>query len=291
VSWAAHELEDYLAQKHLGTRVSFLAVALGADAPDLLTKGLVSGVRIGPLALGGHDPLHFQRGWPGAGFTHSLLFGAVVAALVLALTRSRPWALGLLVGQWMHVVSDITDTSGSLLFFPFSHEPVSIGAWRYAAFAGAYGDAAAYYSSLGGVWDALWLVAVVVLARRTLRADYFRRVVVAADPRVWAWLHRRFGIEERGLLALYRGLLFYGACRIAAWTIHARFVADAPLDLRWGGPRYVRLVDLSEATAGEVAVELLRGGVLLAAVLALAWLLCVRHLWHRARLPTPPSVR
>ena len=287
MSWAAHELEDYLAQKHLGTRVSFLAVALGADAPDLLTKGLVSGVRIGPLALGGHDPLHFQRGWPGAGFTHSLLFGAVVAALVLALTRSRPWALGLLVGQWMHVVSDITDTSGSLLFFPFSHEPVSIGAWRYAAFAGAYGDAAAYYSSLGGVWDALWLVAVVVLARRTLRADYFRRVVVAADPRVWAWLHRRFGIEERGLLALYRGLLFYGACRIAAWTIHARFVADAPLDLRWGGPRYVRLVDLSDATAGEVAVEFLRGGLLLAAALALAWLVCIRHLWHRAHPAAP----
>jgi hypothetical protein len=128
----------------------------------------------------------------------------------------------------------------------------------------------------------LWLVAVVVFARRTLRADYFRQVVVAADPRPWAWLHRRFGVEEAGQLALYRGLLFYGACRIAAWTIQARFVVHAPLDLRWGGPRYVRLVDLSDATAPEVALECLRGAVLLAALLAVAWPLVLRPLWHRA---------
>lgn len=284
MSWAAHELEDYLAQKHLGTRVSFLALAIGADAPDLLTKGFVSGFHFGPLSIGGHDPRNFQRGWPGAGFTHSLLFGAVVAVVVLALTRSRGWALGLLVGQWMHVLSDITDTAGTMLFFPFSHESISIGTWRYAAFTGAYGDAAAYYSSLGGVWDTAWLIAAVLLARRTLSAQYFREVIVAADPRVWAWFHRRFGIEEAGLLAMYRGLLFYGACRIVAWTLHARFVARAPLDLTWGGPHYIDRVDLSDSSLAESLANCLYGAALLAAVLGAAWLLVIRRLWERCAM-------
>lgn len=281
MSWAAHELEDYLAQKHLGTKVSFLALAIGADAPDLLTKGFVSGFHFGPLSIGGHDPKHFQRGWPGAGFTHSLLFGVVVAVAVLALTRSRNWALGLLIGQWMHVMSDITDTAGTMLFFPFSHESISIGTWRYAAFTGAYGDAAAYYSSLGGVWDAAWLVAVVLFARRTLGAAYFREVIVAADPRVWAWIHRRFGIDEPGLLVLYRGLLFYGACRVAAWTLHARFVAHAPIDVSWGGPHYISRVDLSDSSLGETLAHGLFGAACLAAVLGVAWLVLIRHLWAR----------
>jgi hypothetical protein len=65
-------------------------------------------------------------------------------------------------------------------------------------------------------------------------------------------------------------------------------VAHAPIDLHWGGPRHVTLVDLSDASAGEVAVACLRGATLLAAVLAVSWVVVVRHLWDRAR-PVPPA--
>jgi hypothetical protein len=122
---------------------------------------------------------------------------------------------------------------------------------------------------------------VVLFARRTLGAAYFREVIVAADPRVWAWIHRRFGIDEPGLLALYRGLLFYGACRVAAWTLHARFVAHAPIDVSWGGPHYISRVDLSDSSLGETLAHGLFGAACLAAVLGVAWLVLIRHLWAR----------
>ena len=111
------------------------------------------------------------------------MFGAVVAALVLRFTRSRAWALGLLIGTAAHVVTDVNDTAGTMLFFPFSTVTVTTGMWKHAAYLGRYGDAAAYYSSPGGLWDTAWLVVVLVAARRTLRAEYFHTVVVPADPK------------------------------------------------------------------------------------------------------------
>ena len=62
--------------------------------------------------------------------------------VVLAVTRSRGWALGILIGQWAHVLTDVADTAGVMPFFPFSTEPVTISMWKHAAAEGRYGDAA-----------------------------------------------------------------------------------------------------------------------------------------------------
>lgn len=272
MSWAAHEFENYFIQHHVGVKASFLGIAVGALAPDLFTKSLV-------YAAG--DPAAFHRGWPGVGFTHSLIFGFAFALVVLAVTRSRGWALGILVGQWAHVLTDISDTAGVMPFFPFSTEPVSISMWKHAAAEGRYGDAAAYYSSLGGVWDALWLGMTLVFASRTLRRDYFRSVVVPADPHAWAWLHRTFRLPEQGLILLYRGLLFYGLGRMISWFLYARFDARTPFQPVWGGPGYVTGNDLSDAGAWEVAVRTGIGGILFAAFLWLCWVGFVRRLWAR----------
>ena len=176
MSWAAHEFENYFIQKHVGLKASFLGIVLGTFGPDLFTKSLV---------YAADDPAQFHRGWPGVGFSHSFIFGLVFAVAVLAVTRSRSWALGILIGQWAHVATDIADTAGVMPFFPFSTEPVTISMWKHAAAEGRYGDAAAYYSSLGGVWDLFWLVITVTFARVTLRRDYFRSVIVPADPGAW----------------------------------------------------------------------------------------------------------
>ena len=46
MSWAAHDLEPYVFQRHLGkgVAISFVAVVLGSWGPDLLTKWLVYGI-------------------------------------------------------------------------------------------------------------------------------------------------------------------------------------------------------------------------------------------------------
>lgn len=279
MSWAAHEFENYFLQRHVGLKASFLAVALGAFGPDLFTKSLV---------YASDNPAQVHRGWPGVGFTHSLVFGFAFAVLVLAVTRSRSWALGLLIGQWAHVLTDIADTAGVMPFFPFSTEPVTISMWKHAAVEGRYGDAAAYYSSLGGVWDVIWLGVTLAFASKSLRRDYFRTVVVPADPRVWAWIHRTFRLPEQGLVLLYRGFLFYGLGRMSAWFLYARFGARTPFQAVWGGPRYVAGADLSDAGFLEVVTRTAIGGALFAVFLWLCWHMFVHRLWARGE--DPPMV-
>jgi LexA-binding, inner membrane-associated putative hydrolase len=252
---------------------------VGTLAPDLFTKAFV---------YASDDPAHFHRGWPGVGFTHSLIFGFAFAVIVLAVTRSRSWAVGILIGQWAHVFTDIADTAGVMPFFPFSIEPVTISMWKHAAAEGRYGDGAAYYSSLGGVWDAFWCVVVLVFAWRVLRRDYFRSVIIPADPKVWAWLHRRFRLTERGLFLIYQGFFFYGLGRMTTWFLYARFGARAPFQPVWGGPDYIRGNDLSDAGPLEVLVRTGIGGVLFALFLWLCWRTFVRRLWDRAE--DPPAI-
>lgn len=272
MSWAAHEFENYLIQKHLGVKASFLAIVVGTLSPDLFTKAFV---------YTAENPAQFHRGWPGVGFSHSLIFGVVLATLILAITKSRNWALGVLVGQWAHVLTDVADTAGVMPFFPFSTEPVTISMWKHAAAEGRYGDAAAYYSSLGGAWDLFWLVLAMIFARQTLRRSYFREVIVAADPRAWGWIHRTFRLSESALLMIYRGIMFYGIGRLITWFLYARLDAKTPFQPVWGGPRYISGNDLSDADVLEMVIRTLIGGVLFLGFLFLCWRTFGRRLWAR----------
>lgn len=287
MSWAAHELESYLLHRHLKTKVSFLAILTGCLSPDMLTKLPVYGIEIGNLVVRPEHPWEYHRGWPGSGFTHSLMFGVVLGLLVLWIFRSRAWALGLFVGTSAHVLTDIFDSVGTMLFFPFTTQQYSTGMWAYAAQAGRYGDAAAYYGSLGLVWDLFWL-ALVLVGFRALRSRYFFDEVVTSDP-AWGWLRRRLRMSDRVMLACYRAYFLYGACRILGWTIWAHLLEDAPMDWAWGGPHWVEKATVEQASAGELALSTAvgLGGFLLS--LWLLWLLVGRRLWRAAgpREPAP----
>jgi membrane-bound metal-dependent hydrolase YbcI (DUF457 family) len=274
VSWAAHEFENYFIQKHAGVKASFLAICVGTYLPDAITKHWVY--------QHPSDAAHFHRGWPGIGFTHSLIFGFVISVAVLALTKSRTWALGLLVGQWAHVFTDVSDTAGVMMFFPFSTETVTIGMWKHAAAQGRYGDGAAYYSGLGGIWDFFWLLMVLAFAREALTSDYFRRVVMPTDPAAWTFLRRRLYLTDNGLLVFYRGLFFYGLGRMVAWFLYARFEVKVPWQPVWGGPNYVAGHYLQYGSREEVAIRLVIGGVALLVFFWLCWISFVRRLWRRA---------
>jgi membrane-bound metal-dependent hydrolase YbcI (DUF457 family) len=247
MSWVAHDAEPYVIQKHLGKRIAIIPLTIGSYAPDLATKWFVYGVGLFGFELKADNPAQFHRGWPGAGFTHSLAFGAVVALLIYAIWRSRLWALSFLIGQWAHALTDTLDTVGTMLFFPFTTHLFSAGAWAYAGQTGRFTDAGAYFSGLGFVWDGVWLV-WGVLSWRVLTRAYFRDTIMQADP-VWRKASRF--LPETALVAIYRISFFYGACRWVAWLIWAHVVRSFAFDLSWGGPRWVPAVRSKDLNAAS----------------------------------------
>lgn len=235
MSWAAHDLEPYAIQRHLGGRVAIVPLLIGSYSPDFATKWFVYGVGVFGVSFEADDPVRFHRGWVGAGFTHSLVFGVAVALLILLLTRSRVWSLSFLIGQWLHAITDTGDTVGCMLLFPFTTHHFALGAWAYAGQTDRYTDAGAYFSGLGFAFEGIWVV-YALLSWRVVTRAYFREVIVPAD-RFWPWAGRF--LPEVALLALYRVSYFYGITRWVAWLIWAHVLNDYPFDLSWGGPHWV----------------------------------------------------
>jgi membrane-bound metal-dependent hydrolase YbcI (DUF457 family) len=254
VSWAAHQFETYAIQAHLPKRwqgkVSYLAIVVGDQLPDFVAKFWVYGFDYGGKHYGSAEPFKFHRGWPGAGFSHSLGFAALVATIIWLTTKSKPWTAGVILGMAAHSITDINDTVGTMLAFPFSTENFSVGTWAYAATPGGkYLDARAYYSSFGFAMDVLWLV--ILLASWWVLTDrYWREEIVPADAKVWAWLDRR--VPKRVQLAIYRATFFYGICRLVAWTTWAHVLHPDNLrgwDLHWGGPSWIPAFKLTHHSA------------------------------------------
>jgi hypothetical protein len=274
MSWAAHQFEVYAIQAHLPKRmvgkVSFWAIFLGDFMPDFLAKFWVYGFTINGVHYGADVPHQWHRGFPGMGFTHTLFFGVILTGLIWVWKHNRGFAVGFLLGYAAHALTDINDSVGVMLFFPFVINWTS-QTWAYAATidGGKYLDAAAYYSSLGLVMDVFWLV-VVLFSWRVLTRDYWLATVVPTDQRFWSLLGRR--LPERGLLALYRSIFFYGVCRMIAWSSWAHLVARPvvdgverfgyPFDLRWTGPYWIDALSLHHVNpwlAYPAAVPLLLG--------------------------------
>lgn len=248
MSWAAHQFEYYALQGHLPRRwlgkVSFLGIVVGDQSCDLVGKFWTYGFDLGGTHYGPDEPSQWHRGWPGLGPTHSLLWAFVAAAGIFLFTRNRAWTLGVGLGAAVHVMTDINDSVGTMLAFPFSTQTFSTGAWAYAATAegGKYLDGAAYYSSWGFAMDAFWF-GVALTAWRCLTTMYWKTQIVGADPTAWAWLARR--IPERALVTLYRAWFFYAACRFVAWTSWAHVIEDFEWDFSWGGPSWIPQAQLS----------------------------------------------
>lgn len=236
MSWAAHDFETYVIQKHLGVKVSFLGIVVGTYFPDAFTKWWVYGVNKGPFDFGAADPAKFHRGWPGAGFTHSILFVIIVAGIFWLLFKSKAWGVGVFAGGIAHIVTDTSDTLGTLLFWPFFNENISTGLWAYAAEVGRYDDAGAYYSSLGLVMDVVWMV-IALMYFSVFREKYFWSVIVPADQRTWDSIGRR--LPERAMVALYRAGMFYGITRLFFWTSWSHILNDFEWDLSPGGPYWI----------------------------------------------------
>lgn len=291
MSWAAHEFESYVIQRHVKVRLSYLAVLIGCLLPDLFTKLPVYGLHIGDLELiKAQFPAQYHRGWPGVGLTHSFAFGIAAAVVVLAVTKSRAWALGILLGEWSHVLTDTFDSVGTMMFFPFTTQHYSVNAWAYAAQQGRYGDAAAYYSSLGVIWDVFWL-GVALMSFQVFTHRFFAEQVEPADG-TWGWLRHRFGLSDGSLVAIYRAWFIYGAVRVVAWFLWARLLNPRrdveTIDFSWGGPAWVDKVAFPAADWGDFLVATAVGVAGLAVTMFVLWRLIGRSLWNRAGQPAIP---
>ena len=239
VSWAAHELENFWLLKHLGMRVSYLGLLLGALAPDFLTKIYIYGFTVAGHTFKADNPAQFHRGWPGMGFTTSIMAGLLFALFVYLVTkRNRAWFYGTFVGYTAHVLTDAADSAGVMMLWPLYNGNFSIGMWAYGAGEGKLGDAAAYYSSPGFLMDFGALTLVVIFAWRVLSSEYFFKVVKPADP-AWDLMARKLRMPDRVLLATYRAFFLYGATRIVTWVIWVHVLQSEPWDLSWGGPYWV----------------------------------------------------
>jgi membrane-bound metal-dependent hydrolase YbcI (DUF457 family) len=252
VSWAAHQFEIYAVHAHLPKKmvgkVSFFGIWLGDFTPDFLSKFWVYGITINGTHYGSSIPHQWHRGWPGMGFTHTMFLGILFALVLWAWRRSRALTVGYLLGFAAHALTDVNDSVGTMLLFPFTTLNWTLQTWAYAATkeGGKYLDAAAYYSSFGLVMDLFWL-GVVLVSWRVLTREYWRTKVVPGDPHGWAALGRV--LPERALLALYRATFFYGVARMLSWSIWARWVARPvidgvqrmgfPMDLSWTGPWWI----------------------------------------------------
>lgn len=236
MSWTAHDFEPYAIERHFGGKLAFLPLLIGSYSPDLFTKWFVYGVGVGGWELKASDPVQFQRGWPGAGFTYSLPFGVLVGLLIWGVTRRKNYGLSFVIGQWAHSLTDAGDTVGSMLFFPFTTWHFTVGAWAYAGQTGRFTDAAAYFSGPGGVvWEGGWVL-VALLSWRVLSTDHFLTRVVPADG-FWRVLSTR--LSTPFAITLYRAAFFYGIVRWTGWMVWAHVVNHYPFDLGWGGPHWV----------------------------------------------------
>ena len=53
------------------------------------------------------------------GFTHTLFSGIVLPALFWLWKRNRAFAVGFLLGYAAHALTDVNDSVGTMLLFPF----------------------------------------------------------------------------------------------------------------------------------------------------------------------------
>ena len=119
MSWAAHDLEPYAIQAHHSQlKIAFVPLLLGSYAPDLMTKWYVYGIHLGPWDLKADNAAQFHRGWPGLGFTHSFLYGAVICLIFWKGLGSKNWGISFMIGQWAHALTDAGDTVGTMLLLP-----------------------------------------------------------------------------------------------------------------------------------------------------------------------------
>lgn len=241
MSWAAHDLEPYLFRLKIGGAISLPFAVIGSYSPDILTKWAVYGLDFSGDAKLVDDPVQLHRGFPGVGFTHSLLFGIVVGLLIYALSRNRMWTFSFILGSWAGVLSDSLDSVGVMLFWPLTDWHFSLGTWEYVGQAGRRDDAIAYYTSLGGAWDLLW-AAWLAWNWRMLTRDYFHREIVPKDT-FWHWLRTKVG--DSFMLTIYRAPAFFGFASIIGWFIWSLFINDYQNHLDWtfGGPAWAPEVD------------------------------------------------
>ena len=106
--------------------------------------------------------------------------------------HNRAWTIGYLFGFAAHVLTDVNDSIGTMLLFPFTtlNWSFTLGRTRRPSRA-ASTSTPPRTTQPRAVMDLFWLL-VVLASWRVLTREFWRTQVVPADPYVWSWLGQWF---------------------------------------------------------------------------------------------------
>jgi hypothetical protein len=131
MSWAAHQFEVYAVQAHLPKKmrgnVSFWRIFLGDFTPDFLSRFWVYGITINGRARRRRGAAQVAPWVAGDGSDAHAVHGALLAGAFWLWKRNRAFTVGYLLGYAAHALTDVNDSVGTILLFPFSR---STGACR-----------------------------------------------------------------------------------------------------------------------------------------------------------------
>ena len=163
------------------------------------------------------------------GLTHTVFFGMLLASLLWVWKRNRALTIGFMLGLAAHVLTDVNDSVGTMLLFPFTTLNWTLRTWGYGASVdgGKYLDAAAYYSSLGLVMDLFWLV--VVLCSWHVLDPGVLADASGSRRRAHLGVVQATSFPTADFYALYRSIFFYGVARLIAWSIWAHILSARPV--------------------------------------------------------------
>ena len=122
-----------------------------------------------------------------------------------------------------------------MLLFPWTFH-FHVGAWAYAGQTGRVTDAAAYFSGLGGMWNAVWMV-YGLYSWRVLTGGFFDEYIYPGDPVPAAAEPCRAPGRAAGPLP--RGVLLRHLTLDRLDVFWAHVLHHYPYDLSWGGPHWV----------------------------------------------------
>ena len=155
MSVTAHYTECYVLNKHFSSALNFRWLVAGSAFPDafVFDRGFMY-----TIDMRMHRDYLF-------GWFHSLPVPLLLAAAVYYYFGRRP-ALGFLVGSWLHVLTDVFDQLGVMLFWPFTARRFSVGIWPWSDTT-VWHDWYVYFTTpASGLFELFFFIWAVAIIRR-----------------------------------------------------------------------------------------------------------------------------
>ncbi|MCK4758064.1 MAG: metal-dependent hydrolase [Thermoplasmata archaeon] len=216
--WFAHDLEPFALKALFKRKLSLIWLLFGSLSPDLFTKTFI---QFGLIPV-------YQHRHVGIGITHTFFFGLLVGYILYLIFNKHSThkyakivLISFVIGQWSHVVFDMFDTSGCMIFFPFNIELYSFGFWQYGAQLHFWGDLYVFFHSAAIIIESIWLVYAWSHGWQMMTNKYFVKEILIHEK--LAWITDKFGEwtgKARYVARVLYSFYFVGGLRLPIWMLY-----------------------------------------------------------------------